>query len=452
MVRLLSLIAVAGILSGCALSPPDHALNFDCEPLGAHLHDYAPDGFSETGAFNPDAKWTGTESARDRLDPMEQAMIGAPAAAGTGTEALVPRTAPVTAPSNVLLLSGGGQWGAFGAGLLSQLQQQGDLPEFTAVNGISTGAMQALYVAAGRPEDYLALSDVYQLSADHYVRHNGGLSPLWRGSRATFAPLRSLLESRLCPAGTDAPCPLIDAIRQSPRNLFIGMVQAQSGRFAYVDVRGLLVAIDGDSRLSQRAKRTVAQQCVTAVAMGSSSIPVMLQRVRIHYVDHDGSQRHDIFYDGGVRYSVFDATIAAYAQNASRRRLANAVAADSAAAVEVAPVNLYIVRNGPLRPFADDHINNSGSILDAAMRGYALMVNQSEIMSIRAMRLYNRTGAIRYVTADGYTGNADCVEHAGTSRKHQLQFYQPFMQCLASHGADIARAGGWQQLDAPATP
>jgi hypothetical protein len=47
-------------------------------------------------------------------------------------------------PANFLALSGGGDDGAFGAGLLCGWTQSGTRPEFKLVTGISTGALLAL--------------------------------------------------------------------------------------------------------------------------------------------------------------------------------------------------------------------------------------------------------------------------------------------------------------------
>jgi predicted acylesterase/phospholipase RssA len=51
---------------------------------------------------------------------------------------------------NFLALSGGGQNGAFGAGLLNGWTDAGTRPEFEVATGISTGALIAPYVASAR--------------------------------------------------------------------------------------------------------------------------------------------------------------------------------------------------------------------------------------------------------------------------------------------------------------
>lgn len=506
------LLLSAFLLGGCALIKSrfeaDHALIFNCEELGAHLYDYAPEGFEraddagqsnagETAVAGAPAtpvqpasilspQWradaayvenlvtpgTATDAANSANadDPMLAAMTG------LSSESLVESSGSVP-PSNVLLLSGGGQWGAFGAGFLSELHLQGQMPRLTAINGISTGAMQSLYIAAGRAEDYTALRHDYQLAATDYSQPESTVGTLLNGRKASLAPLRSLLETRLCPNGIGAACTLIDAIRTSPSQLFIGMVAAESGRFHYVDVQGLLRDIKAHHDDADANRR--AQQCVTGVALASSSIPVMLQRVRMNYRlrGAPSAWRSDIFYDGGTRYSVFDATIAHRADIATtaraqftemRRRqrlgpqydngpapviihpvaLATSTSAVDGAERATSPsdVQLYIIRNGPLAPIANSDINRDGSILAAAMRGYAILVNQSEIISIRAMRIYRPTGQIRYITADNYVQDDECRTQYQRSREDDVAFSQPFMQCLVRLGTDAARSNSWRDM------
>ncbi|NCW90066.1 MAG: patatin family protein, partial [Rhodocyclales bacterium] len=60
-------------------------------------------------------------------------------------------------PNNAsyLALSGGGDNGAFGAGLLTGWSERGDRPEFRLVTGVSTGAMIAPFAFLGSDYDYV---------------------------------------------------------------------------------------------------------------------------------------------------------------------------------------------------------------------------------------------------------------------------------------------------------
>ena len=58
-----------------------------------------------------------------------------------------------TKPSYILALSGGGEGGAFGAGILNGWTATGTRPEFTVVTGVSTGALIAPFAFLGSDYD-----------------------------------------------------------------------------------------------------------------------------------------------------------------------------------------------------------------------------------------------------------------------------------------------------------
>ena len=63
-------------------------------------------------------------------------------------------------PAYYLAVSGGGDNGAFGAGLLNGWTETGTRPQFKGVTGVSTGALIAPFAFLG-PEYDGALRDVY---------------------------------------------------------------------------------------------------------------------------------------------------------------------------------------------------------------------------------------------------------------------------------------------------
>jgi hypothetical protein len=76
-------------------------------------------------------------------------------------------------PAHFLVISGGGDNGAFGAGLLVGWTKAGDRPEFKLVTGISTGALIAPFAFLG-PEYDAKLKEVYTtISADDVFLERG---------------------------------------------------------------------------------------------------------------------------------------------------------------------------------------------------------------------------------------------------------------------------------------
>lgn len=96
---------------------------------------------------------------------------------------------------DLLLLSGGGQNGAFGAGFLRGWQSRPDapMPRFDMVTGISTGALQAPYALLGTPAAMDSLTATYARAATEiaptidwwfWLRRTGGLVNTSRFDRA----------------------------------------------------------------------------------------------------------------------------------------------------------------------------------------------------------------------------------------------------------------------------
>ena len=125
----LSFLAATLMLGACATDRP---LAFKCP------------GFEKfrTPVGAPPAEHAGSRTA-NALSPLalEIATTFAPAASGGAPSA-----------DNFLILSGGGQWGAFGSGFLTGWSKNGagaaERPQrFNLVTGVSTGALQATSVS-----------------------------------------------------------------------------------------------------------------------------------------------------------------------------------------------------------------------------------------------------------------------------------------------------------------
>jgi hypothetical protein len=81
---------------------------------------------------------------------------------------------------NFLIVSGGGDWGAFGAGFLkgwSNLPKNHPLakPEFDAVTGVSTGALIAPFAFLGDPQSTDEIVNLYRNPGSDWVKQRGYL-------------------------------------------------------------------------------------------------------------------------------------------------------------------------------------------------------------------------------------------------------------------------------------
>ncbi|NIO09840.1 MAG: patatin family protein, partial [Deltaproteobacteria bacterium] len=97
-------------------------------------------------------------------------------------------------PASGLVISGGGDRGAFGAGLLVGWTAAGNRPTFKLVTGISTGALIAPFAFLG-PEYDEQLTSVYtEVSAEDIFEKRGALAVLFNDAMADTRPLWRLVE------------------------------------------------------------------------------------------------------------------------------------------------------------------------------------------------------------------------------------------------------------------
>lgn len=95
---------------------------------------------------------------------------------------------------NFLALSGGGDDGAFGAGLLNGWTKSGTRPEFKLVTGISTGALIAPFAFLGSDQDPVLQKVYTQTAPKDILEHRGLLAAVTDDALADNAPLGKLVQ------------------------------------------------------------------------------------------------------------------------------------------------------------------------------------------------------------------------------------------------------------------
>lgn len=343
---------------------------------------------------------------------------------------------------NILMLSGGAGWGAFGAGFLANYVQQPSHQRFDVITGVSTGALQSLRVALGEYEE---------LVADYTINHEsdlairkGLLNVVRAGYLYDSTPLRTKLERMLC----ENDCRRLRLLAGSATPpVLIGTVDLRSGDFAVVDVKKLLRGVlypDGREVARpdpERLRR--ATQCLVGVTMASAAVPVSLRPVRL---GGPAPGAYHSYADGGVRLSLFEAQVAR--------------AVRTFAAQPRTTVTLFALRNGPtiVRP-AEHEPNSSAAKIDVhpdamavALRSYSIIVNQTEVASIATLRLIDPVSTINFTSADGYDWQGKCTTiseqaaAAGAKAVTQPMFDPQFMKCLSAWGRKKEGAKGWVEL------
>jgi hypothetical protein len=171
------LLAATVCLSACSLPVREHAvpqaLSEKAEVVGLPGVRYVVRGEM------PDLVQDGTDSIKNELAYL--------AAQGQTDLHHLP-------PANFLALSGGGDDGAFGAGLLNGWTVSGKRPEFKLVTGISTGALLAPFAFLGPKYDPALKAVFTQSSPKDILEARGFSAAVFDDALADNAPLGKLAE------------------------------------------------------------------------------------------------------------------------------------------------------------------------------------------------------------------------------------------------------------------
>ena len=192
-------------------------------------------------------------------------------------------------PAEYLAISGGGENGAFGAGLLVGWTASGTRPQFKLVTGISTGALIAPFAFLG-PRYDAQLREVYTtLSGKNVLEPRGYIAALTSDALASSAPLRRTMARYVTQAMLDD----IAAEYAKGRLLLIGTTNLDEGRPVIWNV-GKLAA----------SKRPGTLALIQDILIASAAIPGAFPPVMID-VEADGRKYQEMHVDGGASAQVF---------------------------------------------------------------------------------------------------------------------------------------------------
>jgi predicted acylesterase/phospholipase RssA len=192
-------------------------------------------------------------------------------------------------PASYLAISGGGEDGAFGAGILVGWTATGTRPEFKLVTGISTGALTAPFAFLGPAYDQ-QLKQVYtDITVDDVAEPRGYLSTFLDDAAADTTPLRQTLARYITPQ-------LLDAIA----------AEDAKGRILLVSTTNLDArrpVIWNMTRLAA-SHRPEAVQLFRDILLASAAIPGAFPPVMID-VEVGGRHYQEMHVDGGASAQVF---------------------------------------------------------------------------------------------------------------------------------------------------
>ncbi len=188
-----------------------------------------------------------------------------------------------------LAVSGGGDNGAFGAGLMNGWTETGTRPEFKMVTGVSTGALIAPFAFLG-PDYDAALREVYTTMTPEKVYRARGLSAaLFDDAMADTSPLAAMIARY-------ADQKMLDAIAreyQKGRLLMIGTTDLDAQRPVIWNIG------------AHRGQRPPgALDLFRKILRASAAIPGAFQPVLID-VEIDGRKYQEMHVDGGAIAQLF---------------------------------------------------------------------------------------------------------------------------------------------------
>ncbi len=237
-----------------------------------------------------------------QIDPNPPPHYTAPvvldAAAPPGTYLAVERTAadvlatqaadhpaPGNRPLNVLVVSGGGQFGSFDAGALVGWTCRGDRPDFDVVTGISSGALVAVIAYVGPKYDPVLQRLFTTLRTKDLFRYPPVTVHLVRDkSMASTEPLKRLIDETL----NEEFFADMQAAHRAGRRLFVGTMNMLSRKPVYWDLGA--IACSGRPDALEQVRRVVLATC--SISGMSPPVPIDVEVngvcVREYHVDCGG--------------------------------------------------------------------------------------------------------------------------------------------------------------------
>ena len=190
---------------------------------------------------------------------------------------------------NVLVLSGGGIFGAYSAGVMVGWTESGDRPNFDVITGISTGGLIAAVSFLGPEYDWL-LRELYTTVRNKDIfTIRPPLRALSSDSIADTTPMAERLRRIVTPEMLQR----VAAEHAKGRRLYIGTTNLPNRRLVVWDMGAIAT------------RGTLESEALFEdLLLASSAVPGFFPPVRIA-VDVDGTPYEELHVDGGVSRSMF---------------------------------------------------------------------------------------------------------------------------------------------------
>ena len=304
---------------------------------------------------------------------------------------------------DMLAVSGGGENGAFGAGLLNGWTQHGNRPVFDLVTGVSTGALTAPFAFIGPSQDE-ALRRVYtDISPDRVLIRRWLTAAIFDDGLADTSPLFETISGYL----DEAMLAAIARGYDQGRLLLIASADLDAQTPVFWNIGA--IAKSGHPR----ALDTIRRILLASAAIPGAFPPVMFD------VTLDGRPHQEMHVDGGTFVQAF-----LYPSAVTRRRRERLADGRS-----VSPARAWIIRNGRL------------DAEWAAVDRRAISIAGRAVSTMTAASGYNDVVRMYFSTQrDGIDYNLGFIG-ADFTAEYTEAFEQRYMRALYDYGFARARRG-----------
>lgn len=301
-------------------------------------------------------------------------------------------------PLQIMQISGGGQNGAFAAGILDAWGKTGERPQFDIVTGVSAGALVSTFAFLGTPEDDAAVVEVFTSVDQHDIYIERGLLAVAGGADAFNdpAPLRELLGKYI----TERTIERVAAAADEGRFLLIGTTNLDTDELWVWDLTAVA-----------RRGGPEARELYLDVLMASASPPIAFPPVEIAGY---------LFADGGTRSNLVVVGLGGIDETSVRDR-------------GEAPGTMFVIHNGRLHADRTLAQRNLKAII-----GHSLQANLDRQMGVQLFRAYLAAGV------RGYDFRLAAIPRDVKLGKNMLAFNPEEMRTVFEAGRRLgARPNAW---------
>jgi hypothetical protein len=304
-------------------------------------------------------------------------------------------------PANFLAISGGGDNGAYGAGLLCGWTDAGNRPEFKLVTGISTGALIAPFAFLGSKYDAKLKHFYTNISAADILEERGVTAAVLDDGLTDNRPLWNLLEKSI----TAEMLHEIALEHAKGRILLVATTNLDSQQAIIWNMTK--IAASGDPKGLDLFRKLM---------MASAAIPGAFPPTMIE-VEADGKPYQEMHVDGGGSAQVF-----VYPPSLQLKKISEKSGVQRER-------NLYVIRNSGLNPKFEEVERRTLTIAGKAIESLIRTQGIGDLYRIYAI-----------TQRDGVNFNLAYIPESFKA-PHKEEFDTEYMRALFKNGYDAAVKG-----------